>query len=405
MAQPLASRRGLVVGRVPIFDTELRVHGYEFATVELDQEAPLEVPGMVLPPAILDGPRVDHLVGASSIWVKAPVEVVSGEVPCKLPPSRTVLLVPYGGRPLESLLEGCRSLRRCGYNLAFFAEPDGAPQDMLELGSFLMIDSGIGPNRRAEIVELAHRLDLIPVAMGTNTLGQMKEWEEAGVSHFHGHLLSRLVTSERNPVTPGRAACLQLLSRLRDADSSAADFETIISRDVGLSYRLLHISGLGSSGGLRRPVRSLREAVVLLGRDRLYSWLTLILIGDLQPLSREQANICMTRARMCELMAHGIEPVLADSAFTAGLVSGLALVIGVEPSEIVRRLAIADELRLAVADGAGTLGSVLDDVLQWEVAEATPKLTSGVDLDVAENHYLEAIGWTSQIALSVEGAV
>ena len=89
-------------------------------------------------------------------------------------------------------------------------------------------------------------------------------------------MLSRPLIRVTEALNPNHATLLNLLDRLSGPDATPAELERLVEADAGLSYRLLHVAGLGNAGGLRRRVRSIGEAVVLLGRERLYSWMLLL---------------------------------------------------------------------------------------------------------------------------------
>jgi EAL and modified HD-GYP domain-containing signal transduction protein len=393
-----------VAGRVPVFDGDLQVLGYEYFALAADGRQS-RVP---LPESVVASNGLDALVGSKSIWMDASAALVagnSGDDGSHLPADRTVLVVGDGLAADGGALESCRQLSDQGYKFAVRVsmDPDEAG-DALDIASFALVDRDLSRMVRMGLLAKLAEAGAVPVVAGIEDRRQMEEWALLGVSNFHGHLLSHPGPTGNAPLSPSRVACLQLLNRIRDPDSDAAELETVISGDIALSYRLLHISGLGSSGGLRRPVSSLKEAVVLLGRDRLYGWLTLMVMADMNPLSNDQATIALIRARMCELMAADLQARSRDAAFTVGLISGLALIVGTPVTEIIPNLRISDELAAALLDGSGVLGAILADVLEWETAASVPELRSGMGPEAISGTYLSAVSWASEVSLAVEQA-
>jgi EAL and modified HD-GYP domain-containing signal transduction protein len=187
-----------------------------------------------------------------------------------------------------------------------------------------------------------------------------------------------------------------------DPESAASDFEELVRTDAGLSLRILHVSGIGPAGGLRRPVRSVSEAVVLLGRDQMYSWLALVLMADASQGPSEQLTIAMTRARMCALIAASVGESDRESAFTVGLLSGINLLLGTEPAELVKKLSITTELIDALLRHEGPLGAILGDVLRWELGAPGLVIQSGASPAQVEDHYLDALRWATGLCANLE---
>ena len=77
--------------------------------------------------------------------------------------------------------------------------------------------------------------------------------------------------------------------------------------------------------------------MTLLGPSRLRDWATLMLVSDLDDGDEEQLSTVVTRARMCQNLARRMA-VPADAAFTVGLVSAVAGMLGQQPRDLAPRL-------------------------------------------------------------------
>jgi EAL and modified HD-GYP domain-containing signal transduction protein len=210
-------------------------------------------------------------------------------------------------------------------------------------------------------------------------------------------LLSRPEVVEGQALSPSRLTCLQVIEKLCDPDTSAREVERTVQTDAALSYRFLRVAGAGASQGLFRRLSSVRDAVVLLGQRRLRAWLTLMLLDGAQPGSDEMLHIAMTRARMAELMARILDPRLADSAYTVGLLSALQLLLQASLAQIVDSLSLSGELEDALLEQRGILGGVLADVLTWEVGGENFQLRSGTAPADVERCYLQALAWATEV--------
>lgn len=397
----------IMVGRQPIFDGKLAVYGYEllFRSPAGQQRDADVMTADVLVRAGLDI-GLENLVGHRKAFVNAPRAFLVGAQDVPLAPEQTVIEVLENVARDDEVVGGCRRLAQAGYALAlddYVYSPGDEP--LLELASIVKLDLLALPgDRLAEEVARCRPFGVKLVAEKVETPEQMEVCRELGFDFYQGYLLSRPEIVERQGLDPNRLTCLQLIDKLCDPDMSAGEVERIVEADAGLSYRFLRAAGSGAGRGLRRPVSSIREGVVLLGQRRMRSWVILMLLADAHNGSSEQINIAMTRARMTELLAAAGAPSLRDSAFTAGLVSALDLLLGAPLYEVVEQLSITNELSSAILDHTGPLGSILADVLAWELGAKDLALRSGLDASLVEKSYIEALAWGNEVCAVLEHA-
>src|SRR5690606_38850190 len=106
----------------------------------------------------------------------------------------------------------------------------------------------------------------------------------------------------------------ELLSRDLDLDR----IEDVLRGDPALVIQLLNMASAGAGGGLRRQVRSLREALVVMGTARIREWAALVILSRHSQKQSDALVTTLVRARMCELLARS-RKVDGPFAFTAGL--------------------------------------------------------------------------------------
>lgn len=199
----------------------------------------------------------------------------------------------------------------------------------------------------------------------------------------------------------GRAAHLDLIGALCDPDTSIAEIQLILETRPGLSDRILNAGGAGAASGLCRPITSIRQAVVLLGRRRLQGWILLTLLSANLSTPTEQLVVALTRARTCELLVTETARDDLDAAFTVGLLSGLGPVFGMPLPTLIAQLRIKTDLAAAVTDHTGSLGAVLADVLGWE-ARTADDLAPAHDQSTTHDAYTEAARWATDLAALVD---
>ncbi|HUY30753.1 MAG TPA: EAL domain-containing protein [Acidimicrobiales bacterium] len=393
----------VVVGRQPIFDRDRVVVGYELLFRHLDGETDragaehgLMTAEVVFGTVSLG---VDRLVGDKLAFVNADRAVLTGAVPIVLPPGRTVVEVLETVRPDDEVLAGCRRLARRGFVLAlddFEWFPGCEP--LLELASIVKLDV------------LAHGLDELPALLercrgfGVDLLAEKVETPEQldacrdlGFDYFQGYLLSRPKTVSGRAVAPDAAARLELVAKLAGGECDLAEIEAIVERVPAAAHQILGLAGIGAANGLRRPVRSIRDALVLVGWRSLQSWAALLALVDRGDPRSEGSVTALVRARMCELLAARTGAGASGAGFAAGMVSTFDVLLGVELGAVVDALGIDEELRIAALGGDSPIGRIVADVTDFQFGRHELACRSGASPLALQGAWAEAIDWAVQV--------
>ena len=400
-----------LVGRQPIFDRDLVVQAYEllFEHRDAGPDAPdapdgpdaSDGPGSTAPPHrspdhIL-GPGNDEivsLVGSKRAFCNAGPGIMTGETQILALPDRVVVEIP-GPMVDEFGLAACRRLRDAGYTIAADEfHRSGAPDEFLEMAAMVKIDAAaVERAQLPEMLAACRRFDVQLIALNVDTPATLGRCESLGFDFFQGHLLARAHATAAGPPTPGRLAGLRMSARLLDAECPIGEIEDIIRSDPAMTHQVLRMAGTGADGGMRRTVRTIRQALVLVGWRRLQSWVALLLLNDDGMASQEQIATALMRARMSELLAAGVG-CKPDTAYTAGLLSSLDIVLGMPVERIVEALPLDAECRAAVVDGDGALGRLVADVADHQRGRPDMAVRSAVAADALGTAAVEALIWT-----------
>ncbi|MXG90756.1 EAL and HDOD domain-containing protein [Nocardioides flavescens] len=369
----------VVVARQPVADATGVVVGYELVHrpggTGAGPDSGAEVAGSAISIAALLGSLgfgVDELVGPLTVFCRVPREVLSGEVPISLPSERTVLDVPAELLLDPVVRDGCRQLAEQGHDIAVsgLRALAGVPgtEVLLSLADLVRIDlASCSPEDVALEVERHRRADRAVWVDGCDTPQQVAWALEQGVDLVQGRAVHRPTVVTGKTVAPSARAQLQLSTTLLGGEVSVERLETILRGEPALVVQLLSLASQGAAGGLRRTVRSLREALVLLGTDRLRQWAGVMLLHRHSDQPSDALATGLARARMCELLAprHGIDP---EFAFTAGLLSAVDRVLGVPSAEVRRQLELDPELAAAAFDRTTPLGVLVGHVADYRDA-------------------------------------
>ena len=370
----------VVVARQPIVDRAGTPVGYELLYRPRTPDAAAVTGEQMTADVVLGALTIglDQLVGDKAMFCNAERNVLTGQTSVTLPPSRTVIEVLETVVIDEPLLRGCRELADAGYRLALddFVWTDGIEQ-LLELATFVKID--FLSTGRDEIVSLVSRCRPYGVQLVAEKVEGPADvaWaHEQGFDLFQGYAIERPVLVHGATLATSVVAHVQLAATLLAEEIDFEELEEILRREPGLVVQLLQMASIGSHHGVRRDVRSVREALVLLGTTRIRQWLALTILAGQPGAAVDALATALTRARATELLASAGGVGAPEVAFTVGLLSSLDLLLAVPLEELERRLEIAEDLKASAFRREGTLGALVADVARYQEA-----LDRGLDPD------------------------
>ncbi len=368
-AQPRAST-AVVVARQPIVDTDRNVVGFELLYRPADADA-APVNGEQMTARVVLGALtigLEQLVGDKVMFCNAERGVLTGETPVTLPPARTVIEVLETVQVDDEAVAGCRALVDRGFALALddFVWVDGVER-LLELASIVKIDLLATPREEVErLVAVCREYDVRLLAEKVETDEDVAWAAEQGFELFQGYAIERPRIIQGHTIAPSALAHVKLAMTLLTEELDFDDVEDILRHEPGLVVQVLQMASIGSNRGLRREVHTVREALVLLGSNRIRQWVALTLLGGHPGAGTDGIATALTRARMCELLARTRDAGIADVAFTVGLLSSLDLLLGIPTEELDATLTLSDDLKAAAFQREGTLGELVEEVALYQ---------------------------------------
>ena len=387
MATTLPSSELLLV-RQPIHDSALRVAAYELVN-QRDGSSEQESSSVISELGL-------SLTAGQLAYIPASRPFLVDGYALALPADRVVLKV-RGDVGLDELgTSALRELVGRGYSLALDSFVVGGPaQHLLELADVVGIDVRAYDRAivRSQVAALRGR-GVRLLAQNVDDHETLEFCRAEGFDLFQGYFFCT------PRVVPGQRVQVNVLNRMRLAaalqspDVQLDELETIITRDVGLSYNLLRFIN-SAFFSLPRRVESIKDALVLLGVANVRRWATLMAIVDADDKPRELVVTGLVRARMCELLADAYGHGDGDGFFTTGLFSVVDALTDTSMIELLASMPLSEEIIKALLNHEGAKGRALHAVIAYEranFAEIRDLPPTGAPLSEL---YARAVEWAS----------
>ena len=244
------------------------------------------------------------------------------------------------------------------------------------------------------------------VATDVQTLEAFHMCHKLQFALFMGPFITRRETLDSPAMGPSRAKVLDLMNRVRtgaEQPELAAQFR----HDPTLSVRLLRY--VNSPGmGLMNKVGGIEQALMVMGQDKLYRWLTLILFtgGQTQELDQAVLENALVRGRVAEQLAgRALFAKARDEIFVAGLFSLLDVVMRTPMEQVLKQISLPAEITEAIVSQRGPYAPYLALAVACEQDDQSSieALAKQIGRDVADINgvHMDALLWAQQLSADV----
>lgn len=389
------------VGRQPIYDRQLDVFAYEllFRSGEVNQAGVLDgdqaTSQVILNTFMEIG--LDTIVGTKQAFINLTRDFILRDYSDVFPAGRVVMEVLEDIAVDAELIEAVRGLSTQGYTIALddFIYHESL-HELVEVADIIKVDI-MALDRAAlqEHVTILRHYDVKLLAEKVETQDDFKYCKDLGFDFFQGYFFCKPEIIKGQRVPANRLVILQLLAKLQDPEADFQELESIIGRDVSLSYKLLRVIN-SAFYSLPRKIESLRQALLMLGTKFIASWVSIFILAGIDDKPHELMITAMVRAKMCELLALALGQRNKEAFFTVGLFSALDALMDSPMQEVLASLPLSDEITAALLAHEGLLGDALRCVLAYERGEWDHVACLDLDRVAITDAYLGAITWAAE---------
>jgi EAL and modified HD-GYP domain-containing signal transduction protein len=347
------------LARQALLDAAYRVAGYEFGMrdrvlVEVlpGAEDPEQARDEHLIAAVVDLEARQALAGRLVVLDLSPASLANAML-AQLPADKVALALPT---TLPDLAGAAAALS--GLGLSVMLDDDGAALPAaLPPGCVLArLDSGrhdalalgerVGQLRRLGVTRL--------VAGNVGSEEAFEVCRKLGFDLYQGDFLTQPRPGGARKLDSGVMQVMELLN-LAQEKASVERMEAVFKRDAALTYRLLRYIN-SPANGLGRAIQSIGHALVWLGYDPLYRWLSLLLFSTGRGDGRDDALLrnALARARFMEnLGARQFDATRRGGLFIVGILSHLDALLNLPMNQALEPLRLPDAMRAALIEGDG----------------------------------------------------
>ena len=398
----------LVLERRPVFDDQQRLWGYEIRCLS-DNSGPDDAGSTEQTLSCLASSAYIGLQQVSDRGKKLVVafgeKALLDQIPYALPPVlAAVKIEEQTGHPQE-IQSALEQLKTSGYLVAlagFTADPRW--ESVYGIADILCVrvaESAV----LSELVPKMRSYSSLLLAQGIADRSLLSRCQEAGFHLFQGAYFKSPEDVSVRRITSNEVARLRLMGLIEEDDPSFPKLAEAVQADAALSFRLLGYLN-SAAFGFRQSIKSIRQAITLLGWTRMRQWLRVAILSDMSQTTHasELVYLAAQRGRFLELLGErfdywGFDP---ESLQMLGLFSLLDAMLGITMDEAVRYLPVEEKLKRALrGDSASEYLPLLQlaEALEEEESALAGDLISrlGLDGEGVQWAYQAAVAWANHL--------
>lgn len=397
-----------VLARQPILDRKKKTFAYEllFRSIETKKWDGEKATAEVITNSI-ESIGLNNITGNKPAFINFTAKLIKDGIPDLLPSKKVYLEILENQKIDQILLEKLREYKKLKYKIIlddFIFKKDLI--ELVELADIIKIDFlTTKNNERKQIMKKIRKYnsDVKFLAEKVETHEDFQEAWDLGYQYFQGYFFTKPEIIKGEKIDSYKFTYLKLLDELNKKEPNFKLVEKVIKQDVSMSYSLLSIINSAAYG---YDVKSIRQAIVLLGIDRLRKWCTLYF---LKGLSQDKPDILfkttLIRGYFAELLADNF--IDEDKElFMLGAFSLIDVYLDRNIEDVLNEVSIPSDFRSALIAREGRLGDLLKFIETFNRSDSD-KLDYylnkySLDLNQVSEKYLESLQIADKILSDFE---
>jgi len=327
--------------------------------------------------------------------------------PLGLPPSVTVIEVLEHIQPSPALIEALLQFKQEGYLIAIDDyEGSSFQRELLDYADIVKVDV-LGKDF-PEIEAIRETLNgnrSLKIAEKVDSRQMLDHLSALAFDLYQGYFFAKPEVLSGRKLESSAIAKLRILQSVENAQLSPETIEEIIISDPSVTYRLLRLIN-SPAFGFSMKIRSVRQAILLLGLKRLRYWLRMVVMSDIlgDGKTPELYIMSLNRGRILEELSNEghIQTAGPDTLFLFGMLSLIEAMLEVPLEEIMKELPLSEEIKAGYFDRSTEFSRYLDFLSALETADASEiermSAAIGVSRDGVADATVRSLAWVNSIA-------
>ncbi|WP_294188024.1 HDOD domain-containing protein [uncultured Clostridium sp.] len=345
---------------------------------------------------------LDILTNKKRAFVNFSEALIMKDIATLLPKENVVIEVLETVNPSEEIINKLLSLKDLGYYIAL--------DDVVEVEhivkfigviDIVKVDFRLATSEaRKKIAYICNKYNIDMLAEKVETSEELNEAKELGYIYFQGYYYSKPSIFLGKDIAVKNTSIFMLLVELIKENYDIDKVEYIMKTDVALTYKFLKFIN-SSYFNFLQEIKSIRQAIILIGREELRKWLSILTVVEMSSINSGYANSIIIRAKFCEEISNIISSNYAPQAFMVGLFSNMHQMIEKNIDYVVKELPLNSEIKNALLGEQNVLKDILDLALAYEKVDSD-KITEmrkkmSINEDLLWRIYSKSIEWCSNI--------
>lgn len=386
----------VLLKRLPIYDNKMNVYAYELMPYTRKSEYVDD-----------DTKRADLLINA---LINFDFASLTGDAKVLLPVSEMLLSelenLPFNkdktiyGLPEnydfnEANTNKINTWVSEGYQFAYTLNRSvGEMVDQVPNVSLVKINAAQFNAKNLEAITLAGKHNF--VISNIKTKEEYEYYCKIGFKFCQGYFLGQSVIYKSKNVGSDLGNVLDLLSKVNNSETTVEELEATLMRDVALTYKLMRFMN-SPYFNTRVSIDSVKQALVLIGQKELRIWVSMLVLSGRDDVPSVVSELVLFRAKFCELLAEKAECSDKDVFFTAGLFSGLDMVLCASLESILGSLPLSGELNEALLEYKGSLGEAILCAKSYESGDMGKVSFQNLSDQQIGETFEQAVAWSYEV--------
>jgi len=341
-----------------------------------------------------------HITSGKKALINIGPESLELDLCAFLPCQDVVIELLESIEPTDTNYELCRELFHSNFNLAlddFVYKPQW--DRFLKLVKLIKFDITITPLN--DIHPIIKKLkDHKQIKLLAEKIETQEEYEVAagmGFDYFQGYFFAKPTMMKHNDIDYNYGLVVAIYAEIMSPNPDLTKIAALFELDAALAYKLLRLINSGVFP-IQSKIASLKQALVYLGQERLKKFVSLIVTAHTAGKKpAELMQVCVVRARFCELIAKKVAKHQSGEAFLTGLFSLLDAILDQPMSLLVEKLPFQDDIKAALLEEKNTLYYILKVVKAYETgswwALEQAVIFLNIQSDILPELYQKSVDW------------